>query len=256
MSIVMVGMSQQRYYQTFGHTHSLWEIVLNTEGEGVTNIGGKEYPFVAGTIICQPPDVQHGKISTEGFRDIFFQTNTLFLGRKADTNGVIVCNDDAAKTFEALMQIAHRVYHKREDNYQSILDALYETMCRLLLSWHSDNGQAKDSQVEILKNQIIQSFTNPDFTIGSLLDEAPLSKDHLRRRFAREAGCTPLEYLTELRIGFAKKMLRESHLLHHSVSEIGVMSGYYDSHYFSRLFKQKTGLSPSRYAQQCVEGKK
>ena len=248
MSVVMVGMSQQRYYQTSSHTHSLWEIVLNTEGQGVTTIGGREYPFSAGTIICQPPDMLHSKASTEGFHDIYLQTNTLLLGRKADAGGVIIFADDAAKTFENLLQIAHRIYHKRENNYQNILDALYEAMCRLLLSWHGDTVQDKDYQVELLKNQIIQSFTDPDFIVGPLLDNAPLSKDHLRRRFAQEAGCTPLEYLTELRIGFAQKLLRENHLLHHSIGEIAVMSGYYDSHYFSRLFKQKTGLSPTEYA--------
>ncbi len=51
-------------------------------------------------------------------------------------------------------------------------------------------------------------------------------------------------YITELKINRAKKLLRETHL---SISEIAEKVGFSDTGYFNKLFKAKTGASPSKY---------
>ncbi|MCH3127484.1 helix-turn-helix transcriptional regulator, partial [Listeria monocytogenes] len=71
--------------------------------------------------------------------------------------------------------------------------------------------------------------------------------DHVRRRFKKATGQTPGEYLAELRMDYAKKLIAGNQTLHYSIAEIGMMSGYYDSHYFSRVFKKKNGMTPSEF---------
>ncbi|HML47645.1 MAG TPA: helix-turn-helix transcriptional regulator, partial [Clostridia bacterium] len=94
----------------------------------------------------------------------------------------------------------------------------------------------------------IESFTDPEFLLANLFEHSPYNVDHLRRRFEQATGQTPQDYLTGLRIEHAKKLMRENHLLHYSIAEIGALSGYLDNHYFSRVFKKRTGVSPTEYA--------
>lgn len=67
-------------------------------------------------------------------------------------------------------------------------------------------------------------------------------------------GETPLKYMTGLRINEAKRMLVTHENM--DIKTIGGAVGYSDSHYFSRIFKNKTGMYPSEYRLQLQERKK
>ena len=73
----------------------------------------------------------------------------------------------------------------------------------------------------------------------------------LQRRFRQATGQTPLQYLNRKRIEAATDMLRASNL---SVSDVAWQVGFGDVSYFTRLFRQHTGLTPARY-RQSVRGK-
>ncbi|THF82769.1 helix-turn-helix domain-containing protein [Cohnella fermenti] len=62
--------------------------------------------------------------------------------------------------------------------------------------------------------------------------------------FKKAFGRSASDYLTELRIGTAKRLLRESGL---TMREIAARSGYGDEFYFSRKFKKVVGVPPSVY---------
>ena len=245
MHVQLVGMSPVTYNFMHSHTHDVWEIVLNYQGSGQMDIGGLPYSFCPGSIICQPPNVPHTKQSQEGFRDIYIQIPSFPLEKFTDQNEVLVLQDDNEKSFQTLIFMAHRIFHSPGRNSQNLLDALMDTMLQLMFCWQEST--AIDPDVEQLKNQMILSFTDPEFSIADLLESCPYCSDYMRRRFKQVTGKKPLEYLTELRIEYAKKLIRENDVLHYSITEIGTMSGYYDSHYFSRIFKKTTGMTPQEY---------
>lgn len=101
--------------------------------------------------------------------------------------------------------------------------------------------------VERLQNRLVETFTDPELDLGSLLDESGYTPDYARRLFHKETGMTPGEYLTGLRIGYAKQLMEQQNHLELSVTNISLMCGYYDPRYFSRIFRQSTGLSPRAY---------
>jgi AraC-like DNA-binding protein len=78
------------------------------------------------------------------------------------------------------------------------------------------------------------------------------NKDYIRRRFVKACGMTPNEYLTSLRIEHAKKLLSQKKNTQIYVADIGVMCGYYDPNYFSRIFKKQTGITPEQYANKIM----
>lgn len=73
-----------------------------------------------------------------------------------------------------------------------------------------------------------------------------LSTYHFSKKFRQLAGESPLRYFNQLKIGEAKRMLRETD---HSIRQIGQTLGFDDAYYFSRLFKKFTGTSPLAYRQ-------
>jgi AraC-like DNA-binding protein len=70
------------------------------------------------------------------------------------------------------------------------------------------------------------------------------SPQHINRVFRRTLGVTPLRYLTRVRMERAAALLIHSELTVHAVAR---RVGYDDPYYFSRVFKQCYGCSPSKY---------
>jgi len=77
-----------------------------------------------------------------------------------------------------------------------------------------------------------------------LAEAAGVSEDYLSRVFSRELGLSPWEYLNRYRIFQAKELLRTTAA---SVSAIAEQVGFHDSKYFSRVFRNLTGVGPKEF---------
>jgi transcriptional regulator GlxA family with amidase domain len=77
--------------------------------------------------------------------------------------------------------------------------------------------------------------------IETLAEEAGLSPSQFSRRFRKLFHCSPHHFLIQQRVEKARTLLMESQM---TVGEIADTLGYADLGFFSRQFKQKTGLSP------------
>jgi len=58
-------------------------------------------------------------------------------------------------------------------------------------------------------------------------------------------GVTPIQYLIDLRMAEARRLLIGSP--GRDIKEIGEIVGYPDPHYFSRIFKNTHGITPTEY---------
>jgi two-component system, response regulator YesN len=72
-----------------------------------------------------------------------------------------------------------------------------------------------------------------------------ITPEHLNHLFRQYTASTPMEYLTAIRLQAAKELLLNADL---NVSEVAYQTGYNDPLYFSRVFKQKLGISPLKFA--------
>lgn len=72
-----------------------------------------------------------------------------------------------------------------------------------------------------------------------------ISYSKLKLLFHERYNCSVLEYFNQLRIGYAKQLIRENSM---NVSEVAFFLGYSSIHYFSRQFKNITGMSPTEYS--------
>ena len=81
-------------------------------------------------------------------------------------------------------------------------------------------------------------------TLAAIAEVTHYHPVHFERLFKRSMGCSPIEYLLELRISKAKEFLEDSDL---NISEIAAEAGFDSSQYFSLVFKKLVGFSPRHY---------
>ena len=83
-----------------------------------------------------------------------------------------------------------------------------------------------------------------EIRIPALAAMEHLSTPRYNAKFKELMGISPTRYLLQLRMGNARDLLRNTDF---SVKEIAAMCGYRDPYFFSRAFKEYTGLSPRDY---------
>lgn len=89
---------------------------------------------------------------------------------------------------------------------------------------------------------LISDNTTDNLSVEQLAYEAELSPSYFRMLFKSFTGYSPLQYQNYVRIKRAQDLLNTGSF---SVAEVAGMVGVQDVYYFSRLFKNVTGVSPS-----------
>lgn len=103
-------------------------------------------------------------------------------------------------------------------------------------------------EAKINNMQKVIDYINSNFNAGiSCVEMSKLAKmDRFSfiRSFKAQTGKTPYEYLLDLKINKAKKMLKAGR---HSITEISMICNFSSHSHFTSTFKRKTGISPSDY---------
>lgn len=88
-------------------------------------------------------------------------------------------------------------------------------------------------------------YHNPDLGMAEMADRVQISQRHLNSLFKQAFGCTPYQYLINLRIRKAKELLdkRRSSPIHH----IAEMAGFRDSSHFIATFRKLERRTPDQY---------
>jgi transcriptional regulator GlxA family with amidase domain len=122
-----------------------------------------------------------------------------------------------------------------------------------LLKWHGE-GQLPyatlvrrnphaDSVVRACEDWLGEHFRDHG-AVQRVVERAKIPERTLKRRFRAATGATLIEYLQNLRVEEAKRLLESGQM---PVDEISAEAGYEDPSFFRRLFKRRTGLTPSQY---------
>ena len=82
------------------------------------------------------------------------------------------------------------------------------------------------------------------FDINKMAKAVCLSRTHLSRLFKKHTGMTPHDYYVNIKISRIKEELLNSNL---SISQVFATCGLDYNGYFAKVFKEKTGFSPSQY---------
>lgn len=102
---------------------------------------------------------------------------------------------------------------------------------------------------KLLMDRIMQSvnknLSDSDFSVEVLAAEAGLSRSQLHRKMKELTGISPSEFIRNLRLEQAARLLRERKV---NVSQVAYSLGFTTLGNFSKAFKQHFGMSPTEYA--------
>lgn len=94
-----------------------------------------------------------------------------------------------------------------------------------------------------IQDYLRQNYRQP-LTLNTIAADCHGSPYHLHRIFTQYTGCTPAQYLANVRLQNAKQMLQTTGF---SIAQITEQIGMPNAAHFARLFKQHTGLTPTAY---------
>ncbi len=83
-----------------------------------------------------------------------------------------------------------------------------------------------------------------NISVISLSKEVYLSPNYISLIFKKETGSTAVEYITQVRMEAAKKLLSDTEM---KILEVAETVGYENPQYFSTVFKKYTGVHPQQF---------
>lgn len=113
-------------------------------------------------------------------------------------------------------------------------------------------GESRKQMPAVVINAIRmmqQDFAFFDGT-AEIADRLEVSQEYFTRVFRKYVGLPPGKYLTQLKIEYAKLLLRQGK---HTVSFVADACGFANGNYFARVFRKSVGLSPAEYMHNHME---
>lgn len=125
----------------------------------------------------------------------------------------------------------------------------YEEMNRYLKSRIAALTQDADLQkgayvVQKVMDYIWKNYGDSSLSIKELAEHVCLTPTYLSNLFKKGAGITIGQYIVDVRIENAKRLMKDPRLKFY---EVACMVGYEDANYFAKIFKKKTQMTPSEY---------
>ena len=117
------------------------------------------------------------------------------------------------------------------------------TICAQYLTLSNAMPGSRPTVAESAKIYIHENL-NKKLTIKEICNEVGCSKTTLISAFKKEFGVTVNAAITETRLEEAKKLLAAGEI---SINEVASATGFYDQAYFSKVFSQRYGISPSEF---------
>jgi len=243
MVITYVGILPTHTHSSTWLNHgSIWEIMYCIEGSGSLITGGEELPFCAGDIIIQPPDILHA-FSTDTTGTMLY----IMVDGEYPFGRMLLLHDTADRDIYSLATVLCRVYNHSEPRHQTVALHVLSALIEYLTMIGSKSQHSV--MVESMENTIIKNVSSSTFRIQDMYRQLYLPEDKARAQFESEIGCTPHKYLSRLRIQQACWLLTHTPG-DTSIAETASRVGIPDPQYFSRIFKQHTGLSPTEWLKQ------
>lgn len=250
------------------HNHSVYELNFVENAKGVRRIVGDSQEVIGDYDLCliTSPDLEHvweqNECHSDDIREItvqfdFSMSDETLFGRNPYAS-ITRMMQEAKKGLSFPLQAIMKVYGMLDtlssvkDGFyavQQFLTILYElSRCenaRTLASSSYAKVTVEDDSRRILKvkNFISKNYMD-ELRLPELASLAGMSSSAFSRFFKLHTGRNISEYIIDLRLGYAARMLVDTAK---SISEIGFDCGFNNLSNFNRIFKKKKGCSPSEF---------
>jgi AraC-like DNA-binding protein len=250
------------------HNHEVFELNFVEHAPGVRRIVGDSNEVIGDydLVLITSPDLEHvweqNTCTSEDIREITIQfyldmSDDGFLSRNPFYS-VRKMLKEARKGLTFPLSSIMRVYQQL-DTLSSVKDGFYAVMQFLTILYELSRCEgartlatSSYAKVEVesdsrrvlkVKNYIAKNYMD-EIRLNTLADIAGMSPSAFSRFFKLHTGRNLSEYIIEMRLGYASRMLVDTAK---SIAEISFQSGFNNLSNFNRIFKKKKGCSPSEF---------
>ena len=128
-----------------------------------------------------------------------------------------------------------------EENRAKMMSVFYNILHRL-----STESSVRNVILPAIKH-IENNYQNPKLSNAELAQKCNISEVYFRKVFTEVYKTTPKQFITDVRIDKAKQLLSDGFL---KVGAVAEQCGFSNQYHFCRLFKEKTGITPTEYMKQ------
>ena len=104
--------------------------------------------------------------------------------------------------------------------------------------------------MERIMKVVNENLSDSDFNVEKMCDEVGVSRTQLHRKLKEMTGVPTSEFLRNIRLNEAARLIRERKI---NITQVSYMVGFANNSHFSTAFKKYFGMSPSEYAAKYTE---
>lgn len=251
------------------HRHEFAELAIVTAGAGDHLTEQGSYPISSGDVFFIPPELPHGYAHAQGLRLV----NVLFLPNRLPEPGTEL---SAMPGWRALFELEpkYRDVHGAAGHLRlppdelnrvmaltralesecrayaagstTLVAALFQQLLVMLARSYVPNAAEAGRRllaVEKVIDHIDQNYME-ELSLDALAHMAGMSLSTFKRSFRSVTGTSPIDYLMQTRLTRACHLLRTSEI---NITDAALSSGFNDSNYFARVFRQRMGTTPREW---------
>lgn len=220
------------------------EIFWCISGRGIFREAGKEFILRPGYVWYYPPKSLHDfRPGDEKFHycwvTVAGKSAAILFDGMAIHPGINYAGGCPLHLFKT---IATSLHSKSLHEKMHALSAAFEILS--LVSSGRYHYTQRGGIAEEAKKIIDDHFTDPELNVEKISAMLNIHRGSLSRAFSRGCGVTLNRYLAMCRLDYSQSLLRKTDLPVHTVAK---MSGFNSHEYFSRIFTDTSGMSPSEF---------
>ena len=130
------------------------------------------------------------------------------------------------------------------DTLEGVRQWFAETALRAVDGLGKARAEGIRSVIHSAEKFIQANYRDMELSLSMVAEHMGLTPSYFSRLFKQETGSSYIDYVINLRIECAKRLLRTTS---HRIFDVGEMVGYPNSQYFCTLFRKACGVSPAEY---------